>query len=246
MKERGILFNSEMVKAILARDKTQTRRVITQVNELQNFSNGPRSELLYRDKRTTLWNDMTKKRFIEKHSPYGVPGDLLYVRETWARMCSEFHNSLDYSCEENEGEHYIEYRADSGNPFPGHWDKDNIEEARAEGFNPVWSPSIHMPKKYARIWLRVTNVRVERLQDITLNDARAEGIRIGGMVLGQAMMAMTGTDNMDDAQAVATQDEFVGLWNSINKKRGFPWDSNPWVWVVEFEKLTKEQEKKEQ
>ena len=136
--------------------------------------------------------------------PY-QPGDRLWVRETWAGL-PQFHNL------NSEIERYI-YKAD-------------------EDATPLkWKPSIHMPKEAARIWLEVTSVRVERLQDITEEDAKAEGIA------WERARKINRLENsgriIDSAKAM-----FMRLWDSINAKRGYGWDINPWVWVIEFKKVS--------
>ena len=134
-------------------------------------------------------------------------GDLLWVRETWGH----FPASLDE--EEN-----ILYRATCENPlgWPAH--RGDISEY------VVWHPSLHMFKKYARLWLRITNVRVERVQEISDGDVAAEGVEWGVSY------------DISDTQYSPAQKAFRRLWDSLNAKRGYPWESNPWVWVIGFEK----------
>jgi hypothetical protein len=122
-------------------------------------------------------------------------GDILWVRETWSK---------------DENGEYV-YRANYGT-------------TEDDSFPPSmfkWRPSIHMPREAARIFLRVTNVRVERVQDITAHDAIREG--------------------MESEIPFDTVDEFKELWNNLNAKRGYGWDTNPWVWVVKFERISKEE-----
>ena len=176
MNEYPILFNTEMVRAILAGKKTQTRRVMKpQPDETKARWTGERWEF---HMGYPIGHDVPK-------CPYGKPGDKLWVRETW---CPNYYS---------DGR--VGYKADWRNPLP---------EVVAE---TKWKPSIFMPKSAARIWLEIVDVRVERVRSITSTDAIAEGINID-------------TEN------------FHELWNSINAKRGFGWDVNPWVWVVEFSK----------
>jgi len=138
----------------------------------------------------------------------GVPGDLLYVRETW--RC------------EGHGEHgqfTIRYRADN--------ETNGVKVVYEYSYMDKWRPSIHMPKWAARTWLRVTGVRVERVQDITEEDCIAEGIisltppgyryKVDGKVFSTGRLA------------------FAALWDSIYDKRGLGWDVNPWVWVTSYE-----------
>lgn len=146
------------------------------------------------------------------------PGDLLYVRETWNRV--KFGR---------EGEWHYEYRASCENP--AYFSNGSFAE---------WRPSIHMPREAARIFLRVTDVRVERLQDITDEQARAEG----------AMAFCLSVDSEDTPDSERTWHDagpalpdFIRIWNSNIKpadRDKYGWDANPWVWVIEFERISKE------
>ena len=126
------------------------------------------------------------------------PGDILWVRETWLKADDGYY-----------------YKADIKVPS----ESENLRKT----YGYKWRPSIFMPREAARIFLLVKDVRVERLQDITEEDAIAEGIRIG--IGGEPYFSC--------------RDAFVALWNSINTKRGYGWDTNPWVWVYEFEKISR-------
>ena len=179
MKEHPILFSGPMVRAILEGRKTQTRRVMK-----LNMDGGV---------------------YSEPRCPDGVPGDRLWVRETWADVRWM-----------QEPEHFpngVSYRADCS--------ADSLK--LAEHYGVRWKPSIHMPRWASRITLEVTEVRAQRLQDITEEDARAEGVNcaVGGFI----------TTNPVNA--------FHGLWDYINGKRA-PWDSNPWVWAVTFRRVDHE------
>lgn len=206
---RPILFNGEMVRAILEGRKTVTRRIIKQ------------------DKINAVMNSPVRKEnpkipdfnFINclVDAPY-QRGDILYVRETW---------NGDWC------DHYI-YRADGGN-------------AKTAGYSqePKWRPSIHMPKKAARIWLKVTDVRVERLQDISVPDMIKEGVRAFGcepcLELNERCKPQTSEDGFCGAEDQA-EDMFSDLWDSTTKKfdlAKYGWDANPWVWVIEFERCEK-------
>lgn len=176
-RELPILFSTLLVRAILDGRKTETRRVVRSrhhgvhpITHVCRFSP---------DKWTITGRGQTYER-----CPYGQPGDLLYVRETFCRVGDS-----------------VWYRA-SGEDPPG----------------LTWTPSIHMPKAAARIWLRVTEVRVERVQDITEEGAKAEGVR-----------------GCSWSGVPSWREPFANLWGRINAKRGFGWDANPWVWVVAFE-----------
>jgi len=150
--------------------------------------------------------------------PHGQPGDLLWVRETWKPLHSE-----------ND----ILYRASHGE-ITRHLDQDKWFEIDWRKRKDGWRPSIHMPRWASRITLRVKDVRVERVQEISPEDAMAEGIRHIARwgPRGELIQAM-----------LDAPETFASLWNSINAKRGFGWDANPWVWVVEFEKAAALEEK---
>lgn len=215
MKERPILFNQEMVRAILDGRKTQTRRVITHLGNCREFViNG--KEIVDAQKYLSQPSvfSLIIMNTIAKLCPYGQPGDLLWVRETWAEMCKYADPYCECDEEERKSNHFIEYRADSGNKYPGDWDGADKEELK-EDYIPKWHPSIFMPRAASRITLQIVNVRVERLQTITPIDATLEGMS-------------------PDRHSVI---EFRNIWNSINAKKGFGWDTNPWVWVIEFEKF---------
>lgn len=226
MKERPIIFNSEMVRAILDGRKTQTRRVVKQMRGLQSTWL-TMEKLIGFVKSGKMVNGGWQMYHPEGgpygwiRCPYGQPGDLLYVRETWMR------------CPDLDLPDGIKYRADKLLI----WYHNNTDDS-SEAFRKLreselprdgkWRPSIHMPKWAARIWLKVKDIRVERVQDVAYKDCVSEGIpgpaTDDGLLLTGAMI----------------KGEFSNLWNSINEKRGYGWDVNPWVWVVEFERIEKE------
>jgi hypothetical protein len=204
MKQRPILFSSEMVQAILDGRKTQTRRLL----KLQ-----PKKNLEFLGWKLTEYIQVAFGRGAKIESlhkfPFGEVGDVLWVRETYLNF-----NSID------ETPNYT-YKADHPN-F-------NINFASGE----KWKPSIHMPKRASRIWLKITNVKVQRLQDISAEDAIKEGIkkhnhrRLGEMwydyiYLGGCQDPIT---------------SFASLWCSINGLDS--WYKNPWIWVIEFERIEK-------
>lgn len=192
MKAYPVLFSTEMVRAILSGQKTQTRRVV----KLANAGYCDPQEGTYQDKHG-------ETRSIFELCPYGQVGDLLWVRETWADNTPGCESQGGYS-----------YRSDhlTGNDGP--------QEIK-------WKPSIFMPRAACRIKLKVVNVRIERLKSITPSDAIAEGVTFEqhGRGLGDAC---------DEIRAVQA---FESLWDKINAQRGYGWESNPWVWVVEFREV---------
>lgn len=203
---KPILFNTDMVRATLDGRKTATRRALKHPFEIH--PNGY----------------ITKPRGNERLCPYEPPyrpGDILYVRESVFQGVGHY---LDVSGETIEFlTDCFEYYAD-GKHKKGHW-KDKYEH--------VWMyrrPSIHMPKKAARIFLKVKYVRVERLQDMDWRDALCEGVNTD-FERGADGTYIFDYDPLDD---------FWELWNSTIKKTDldlYGWDANPWVWVIEFERM---------
>ena len=216
MRVLPILFNTEMVRAILDGRKTVTRRVWKDWNKYAV----PDMSLYDADKRTYavhIYEDTEHTRpvsMIERSCPF-CPGDILYVRETFQNCCRHtVHSPLIHS-------KYC-YRASNESVFYG-----CIEEC---GTICNWKPSIHMPKEAARIFLKVTDVRVERLQDITDDGAKAEGAnwKNGKNVGWEEKMRRTAVER------------FAEIWESTIKKSDldtYGWDANPWVWVIEFERI---------
>lgn len=140
--------------------------------------------------------------------PY-EPGDILWVRETW-----QYKKYGDYGYTADD----FMYKADTG-----------------ETWVRPWKPSIYMPRKAARMLLKVTNIRVERLQDITEKEAKAEGC---SGVLCDCNHEVYACENCYNTGYVVTpKQEFIYLWNDMYVKRGYGWDTNPYVWVIEFEKI---------
>lgn len=192
MTEKPIIFSTEMVRAIIEGRKTQTRRVIKGYGNIwyigKLLGDWSLSQPPYMEDGMLHWGlqvDVDERRTFFIKPPY-QPGDVLWVRETWAPETKQGVPTGGYV-----------YRA-SDSPEP---DEDVLLK---------WKPSIFMPREAARIFLKVTNVRVERLQEITEEDALREG-----------MLA---------------RDHFPGYWDKLNAKRGYGWYKNPWVWVIEFDK----------
>lgn len=218
-----ILFNGDMVRAILDGRKTVTRRVVkykydntemkmrtdkygTRLIEIQKSVEG---ETHGKNSDGSTWHRLLP--YIEKEAPY-KKGDILYVRETWAEW--------------TDGYVYKTWLS----PFPqaGCWP------------STVWRPSIHMPKQAARIWLKVTGVRVEQLHDI--KNFQAEGIELSEGC--EECLAVCGECNSDKTPVGCDNEieKFAELWDATVRKADidrYGWDANPWVWVIEFERCGK-------
>lgn len=208
MAIKPILFNTEMVRAIMDGRKSCTRRLVKpQPDEKHAFTLG-------------FVIDSTEKKKVgcfefgineyggsmQCAKPPYQPGDILYVRETWCKY---------------DDDHIID-----GRKYAYKADASPISEEARKKFGYRWRPSIHMPKEAARIWLKVTDVRVERLQDMTDDDAEAEGF----------------TDYTSTALG------FAYTWDHTIKKSDFDrygWAANPWVWVIQFERCEKPKEAEE-
>lgn len=204
MPIKPILFNTDMVRAILDGRKSCTRRICKDANEYTV----PDMEFYNADKRTYAVHNFVDKEHTEQLSTAErtcpiCTGDILYVRETWK--------------EAPKGYYYYE-----------DWQKDDIADVTK------WKPSIHMPKEAARIWLKVTDVRVERLQDVTEDGAKAEGaIDNRGFIHSP--------ENEYD-RIYTAREHFIKIWNSTIKKSDldrYGWDANPYVFVIEFERCEK-------
>lgn len=205
MAIKPILFNTEMVRAILGGRKTCTRRICKDANEYTV----PDMDFYNADKRTYAVHNFANREHTEQLSISErtcsiCPGDILYVRETWNKDLSRYMYRANYSDTEKF------YR--------------NGKEVQIK-----WKPSIHMPKEAARIWLKVTDVRVERLQEISAESALAEG----------ADKYIHTNGGLDENMTITS---FIGIWNSTIKKSDldrYGWDANPYVWVISFERCEK-------
>ena len=203
MKESPIIFSTPMVQAIMAGQKTQTRRI---------FKDHPRkpTDVSKKDLASLF---KTFPTYMSWFNQYGQIGDLLWVRETWQKI-------------ENDR---IIYKADYDDTFV------------------PWRPSIYMTKKAARIWLKITDIRIERLHDISEEDAIKEGIRVPvsddasvWFAIGKENSAIQFLPNkvfwgeIKPTQFELLKAFFAELWCDINGRDS--WDANPWVWVITFEK----------
>ena len=248
MKQRPIIFNTEMVKAILDNRKTQTRRVIKPQPDYSILKNGVTLEphkcpvlgpvnLGHRE--WGLYGSPYKPTDVScfaYNCPYGKVGDRLWVRESWGVEQRRYIKPSDNTPVGGIFEDEVFYRADDKN-LPG----------------MKWKPSIHMFRKDSRIDLEITDIRVERVQDISEEDAIAEGIErefVHGKDIGwknylwhghfgQCGMGNKQSDSWDYQYSTYDNPKrcFSSLWESINAKGGYSWESNPYVWMVSFKKV---------
>ena len=248
---KPILFTGEMVRAILDGRKTVTRRVV-------KFSDG-----FCRAEHISGPEDAYGVEFTDDHAsamflvagdmgytapvkcPYGQPGGLIWVRETHRRWCPE---------EEPRGYNWrVRYAADGALSVTGTiWDEGpqymNPSDTGLDVEPSKWRPSIHMPRWASRLNLRLTDVRVERVQDITQDDVFAEGVQLpvhpeSGRLLLDISSRYAPVNYLPlrfggryewSASDVAVA-HFASIWDRINSARGYPWANNPWVWVLGFE-----------
>lgn len=222
---KPIIFSTPMVLAILEDWKIQTRRVIRFPNKLRpHWYHGPNEEGLHEfmfgeidpiNRMAIDWTEAVK-------APYKT-GDVLWVRETFTQIRNIETGHIDtfYAAEQKD------YDTVSTTYL---CDDDGFETDRTI----PWKPSIHMPREAARLFLRVTDVRVEQLQDITEFDAIKEGFP------GEECHHF-GRGACEDCNGTGWIEppsvEFMMEWENLNAKRGLGWDVNPWVWVVEFERV---------
>lgn len=227
MKERPILFSGPMVRAILDGRKTQTRRIVREELGNRGGTVGDHVKWFERGREDpTRWcghDGLGSLGWVK--CPYGEPDDRLWVRETHAIEGNYGITSAD------------EYPPPFSDGRPTKWDEDEDygrtwKQAHYAATDPKpelvsatgddrllgWRPSIHMPRWASRLELEVTGVRVERLHDLTNDDAKAEGITDEAVIR---------------AKVPSHRDAFRYLWDDINGHRE-SWASNPWVWVVEF------------
>jgi hypothetical protein len=234
MTDRPIIFSAEMVRAILKGRKTQTRRIATNLPPPPENAIHPNHERLHpapyldaycSEKKTPqnprgmsamwCWWTPDNRMGREFRCRYGQPGDQLWVRETWGAVWPADEPVPLRQCE-------IEYRADlppGCTDRPGEWPADEGNGPEV----PKWRPSIHMPRWASRITLRITDIRVERLQSVSHEECEAEGCPGGhGSIPGYPYSA-------------TPREHFQTLWNHINGPGA--WEANPWVWVISFERV---------
>ncbi|MBW5826567.1 hypothetical protein H0I68_16110 [Yersinia kristensenii] len=252
MNEKPILFNSEMVNAILSGRKTQTRRIMGNQPAGQDLET---VHVRHNDDFNFQWyGNLGESSYFP--CPLGKPGDQLWVRETFALLGNEDGVCVDWqdnmvkgdeqaaariykaSCEQKHGDYGLYSIPDSA-----YW-KPDTTNMKYEG---TWRPSIHMPRCASRINLLITGVRVERLNDISEKDAMAEGITAKEVIIetryeGGGHVEITAERFFfvggDDEGYESAGEAFAELWDSIyGQKEGENWQANPWVWVINFERM---------
>lgn len=226
MKERPILFSGEMVRAVLENRKTQTRRVIKfckkhKENLCRSMGGGYHTALQF-GKYGPEWSPygsapmqpfpyvdgkLSDSNHIGYFCPYGKTGDRLWVRETWRAKTNDDCHPAGFIVGIEAA-----YKAD-------------LKQDTHFDHSKPWKPSIHMPRWASRITLEITNVRVERLQDISHEDAKAEGVE-------RCLINDLSALKRHGSGAIAL---FKELWETLNGPGS--WEKNPWVWVIEFKKV---------
>lgn len=245
MTERPILFNAPMVRAILDGRKTMTRRVVKPLPDWEHpmpcsseTPEGWQGPLDY-----SLWSHEGDASEGSRRCPYGQPGDRLWVREAWRIGAWDQDTgqlALDYCDGPRKEWITVPEVGCDGDVFERYWIQSTNEAAKVHGHQTIyywkpgespcrWRPSIHMPRWASRITLEITAVRVERLNDISEQDAKAEGARECDPVTGREVVLA------GQSQRGSYALHFRDLWESINGPGS--WALNPFVWVVEFKKL---------
>jgi hypothetical protein len=243
VKERPILFSGPMVRAILAKSKTQTRRVVklpdsitTVRDQFVDFTKGgfwrfSASAQQSFDRKIpggSFSGSVASCVSEELDCPHGKPGDKLWVRETFqVRYYETLKSAVIWYAADGEVKTVPE--------MTSHCAAEDVDNYVRKYLNRAPRPSIFMPLWASRISLEITKVRVERLHSLTFEDAKAEGVEVSE----PRMMSLFGADKEQRKKIYNIHGElaFRPLWDSINEKRGFGWVANPWVWVIEFKRV---------
>ncbi|EBG5297091.1 hypothetical protein FI178_19430 [Salmonella enterica subsp. enterica] len=236
MKERGMIFNGGMVRAILDGRKTQTRRPVKNVRPDNCLTIHPATAT-----RSGVYTHVMDAPKYDGLCPFGVVGDRLWVRETWACLGNEDGCCVDWNgrlCKGDEKSAARIYRAScEQKPVDYGWwsipdDADWKPHTENEKFEGAWRPSIHMPRWASRILLEITDVRVEQLHSISERDALREGLfqlPASGRYCLQPGMQYFGMASH------SAKEVYSWLWASIYGEES--WAANPWVWVIEFKRV---------
>lgn len=232
MKELPIIMGAESVLEILERRKSQTRRVVNPRKYNIGGWDMPVSKSDVEAGYPVYQDNNGDFHSVVERCPYGKVGDRLWVRESWSTLTYHEGDVPIHIVKDHKNiEHDVVYYAEC--PDFSWTDGDGFLEYRKDGMETShWKSPIFMPRWASRITLEITDIRVERVQDITEEDAIAEGIsrefafECNGWVPSYA-----------DPDSGGYADYITGyrtLWNSLNAKRGFPWEKNPWVWIIDF------------
>ncbi|NAU32592.1 hypothetical protein EE082_24015 [Klebsiella pneumoniae] len=222
MKERGVIFNGEMVRAILHGRKTQTRRIVKGTDGAVKFCkewdiNGEEIFVVLGEKDHTGMNPVLGALSC----PFGAVGDRIWVREAF-----RVHSlATDVAT--------LAYKASERNSWAEQTHRVPVAVCNKPATPEKWTPSLHMPRWASRILLEITDVRVERLNAISEEDAEAEGIDMEALYGSQDCYDCIADHNMTGRPTVTGA--FKHLWESIYGEEG--WKSNPWVWVIEFKRV---------
>ncbi|MDD1850585.1 hypothetical protein ACNPB1_19830 [Klebsiella pneumoniae] len=212
MKERGMIFNGEMVRAILDGRKTQTRRIIKDCT----VGRDQISKFIQIEKKFIGCYPEDVPELIRECCPYGVPGDRIWVREAF-RVHSR---ATDVAT--------LVYKASERNSWTEQTHRVPVAVCNKPATPEKWTPSLHMPRWASRILLEITDVRVEQLNAISQEDAQAEGMELTGW-------RPTYSAPDSGGEVMTPYDNFAELWSSIYGADS--WRANPWVWVIEFKRV---------
>ena len=231
MKERPIIFSAPMVRAILDGRKTQTRRVakIARIDAHPQDARVKIATMAGRGEQFWMNCQPEHPQHISRACPYGVPGDRLWVREAWQAFFADEvpadrprgpRHTMGIPAQP-ERESFVFYLADGDLSHP------------EDGSEAIWLSPLHMPRWASRITLEIVSVRVERLQEISAKDVLAEGavLRAHDDQFGHNPVSA-----FDGCVYLDLKSLWARGWDSINSKRA-PWESNPWVWVIEFRRV---------
>ncbi|WP_234245231.1 hypothetical protein [Klebsiella pneumoniae] len=217
MKERGMIFNGEMVRALLSGRKTQTRRIIKDCT----VGRDQISKFIQIEKKFIGCYPEDVPELIRECCPYGIPGDRIWVREAF-RVHSR---ATDVAT--------LVYKASERNSWTEQTHRVPVAVCNKPATPEKWTPSLHMPRWASRILLEITDVRVERLNAISEEDAEAEGIDMEALYDSQDCYDCIADHNMTGRPTVTGA--FKYLWESIYGKES--WKANPWVWVIKFKRV---------
>lgn len=230
MRERPILFSASMVRALLEGRKTQTRRIMKRQPAYPESWES--SRFVLEDGGINAYYPWFPAPWKRLHCPYGFPGDRLWVKETWTGAWYEGVNDMHLSFAADGGEGCVAAPAFYTLPKAA---------AKPQG----WVSPLFMPRWASRITLEITDVRVQRLQDISEEDTIAEGCErckvteqdIEDIQISDAAPHIKELARIFGAGTITAYGKFAELWNSINRKRGYGWGVNPWVWAVSFKRV---------